>query len=535
MPPSLHPRQLLLLLALALHTTAAFQPPPQLQHPSRNPSVRLSASSSTASIHDLVESIRQGQASVADVTKETLRRIEQQDGAVGAFLALSGDHALTQAKALDAKLAKKDAATLALPLLGLPAAVKDNICTAGVPTTAASRVLQGYIPSYDATAVARLKAAGCVMVGKTNMDEFGMGSTTESSGYHVTRNPRDLTRSPGGSSGGSAAAVASGMVLAALGTDTGGSIRQPASWTGTVGLKPTYGRVSRYGLLAYGSSTDVIGPLTQNVMDAARVLAVLAGADPAHDATTSQAPGAEDFVGAVREMEGRGNKPLAGLKVGLVKETLQSRVEEGVAEAVRKAVKQLEGLGAMVVEVSIPYLDAHCASYYVNVLSEASANLARYDGVRYGLRPKGAESAKTVMLGSRGEGFGEEVKQRILMGTFSLSAGYSDAYYLKSQQLRSVLSQSFSEGFEVADVLVCPTSPTVAYPLGKAAGSKVDMYADDLFTVPASLAGLPAISLPIAGGGEGEAALPVGLQIIGKRFAEAQILQVARALEMAQA
>eukprot|EP00624_Nannochloropsis_granulata_P003994 evm.model.NODE_30175_length_15148_cov_20.226961.1 len=533
MPPSLYPR-LLLFLAVAVHTTTAFHPPPpKLRQISRNPSILLSASSSN-SIHDLVESIRQGQASVTDVTKETLRRIEQQDGVVGAFLALSGDLALAQAKVLDTKLATKDTATAALPLLGLPLAVKDNICTAGVPTTAASSVLQGYVPSYDATAVARLKAAGCILVGKTNMDEFGMGSTTESSGYHVTRNPRDLTRSPGGSSGGSAAAVASGMVLAALGTDTGGSIRQPASWTGTVGLKPTYGRVSRYGLMAYGSSTDVIGPLTQNVMDAAHVLAVLAGEDPAHDTTTSQAPAVQDFVGAVREVEGKGSKPLAGVKVALVKETLQSRVEEGVASAVRKAVNQLEGLGATVVEVSIPYLDAHCASYYVNVLSEASANLARYDGVRYGLRPKGAESAKTVMLGSRGSGFGEEVKQRILLGTFSLSAGYSDAYYLKSQQLRSVLSQSFSESFEVADVLVCPTSPTVAYPLGKAAGSKVDMYADDLFTVPASLAGLPAISLPISGGREGESSLPVGLQIIGQRFAEAQILQVAKALELAQ-
>lgn len=471
---------------------------------------------------------------MTDTVKETLARINQEDaGKIGAFLALSGDKALAQAQALDAKLAAKDKTTQALPLLGLPVGIKDNLCTAGIPTTAASRVLEGYVPSYDATAVAKLIAAGAIVVGKTNMDEFGMGSTTETSGYHLTRNPRDLSRSPGGSSGGSAAAVAAGLVPIALGTDTGGSIRQPAAWTGTVGLKPTYGRVSRHGLLAYGSSTDVIGPLTQTVLDAARVLAAIAGGDPTHDATTSQAPSPADYVKAVQEVEGKGNKPLAGLRVGLVKETLQSRVEDSVASAVRGAVEQLAGLGAEIVEVSIPYLDAHCASYYVNVLSEASANLARYDGVRYGLRPPTANTAKSVMLESRGHGFGEEVKQRILLGTFSLSAGYSDAYYLKSQQLRSVLSQSFTASFQAADVLICPTSPTVAYPLGRAAESKVDMYADDLFTVPASLAGLPGISVPIGGGGA--SGLPIGLQIIGQRFAEAQILQVARAFELAQA
>ena len=522
--------QLLLLLAATTTITLAFQ------LPSRPPSLsRTRCQHHASSIGDIVAHVQKGEASVADTVRATLQRIEQEDGKVGAFLAVSGDQALARAQALDAKIAAKDPATLALPLLGLPIAVKDNICTAGIPTTAASRVLEGYVPSYDATAVARLLGAGAVLVGKTNMDEFGMGSTTETSGYHVTRNPRDLTRSPGGSSGGSAAAVAGGMVTAALGTDTGGSIRQPASWTGTVGLKPTYGRVSRYGLLAYGSSTDVIGPLTHTVTDAAHVLAAIAGADAAHDATTSQAPAPQDFVAAVREVEAKGPKPLAGVRVGLVKETLQTRVDDATAAAVRAAIDQLAGLGAEVVEVSIPYLDAHCASYYVNVLSEASANLARYDGVRYGLRPKQAPSAKTVMLNSRGHGFGEEVKQRILLGTFSLSAGYSDAYYLKSQQLRSVLSQSFAESFGTADVLVCPTAPTVAYPLGRAAESKVDMYADDLFTVPASLAGLPAITLPIVKGAGGSPSLPIGLQIIGQRFAEAQILQVARAFELAQA
>lgn len=524
---------LLLVLAVVAKATAFQSGSVGKYHLRKHLSTRIFSSTT---IHDMVERIQQGQISVAEVTKQSLLQIEAQDRAIGAFLTLSGDQAMSEARALDEKLAGREPGTSTMPLLGLPVAIKDNICTAGIPTTAGSKVLQGYVPSYDATAVARLRAAGAVLVGKTNLDEFGMGSTTESSGYHVTRNPRDLSRSPGGSSGGSAAAVASGMVLAALGTDTGGSIRQPASWTGTVGLKPTYGRVSRHGLLAYGSSTDVIGPLTGTVMDSARLLSALAGADPLHDATTSLAPAAEDYVSAVKEAEARGERPLAGTRIGLIRETLQTRVEDGVSTVVQDAVARLEDLGAEIVEVSIPYLDAHCASYYVNVLSEASANLARYDGVRYGLRPRDAGSAKTVMLGSRGEGFGEEVKQRILLGTFSLSAGYADAYYLKSQQLRSVLSEAFKSAFETADVLISPTAPTVAYPLGKAAGSKVDMYADDLFTVPASLAGLPAISLPVGKAPSSSASsdfLPVGLQIIGQRFAEASILQVARILELA--
>ncbi|CAM9749016.1 unnamed protein product, partial [Chrysoparadoxa australica] len=399
------------------------------------------------------------------------------------------------------------------PLLGLPVAVKDNLCTAEVPTTAASKILQGYVPSYDATAVARMKDAGAIIIGKTNMDEYAMGSTTETSAYQVTRNPRGLGHAPGGSSGGSAAAVASGSVYASLGTDTGGSIRQPASWCGVVGLKPSYGRVSRKGLIAYASSTDCVGPITTTVMDSAALLSVLAGSD-SNDSTclTNAVP---DYTALLQACDFSGGKPLSGIRVGLIKEAVAFNVggvEKDVADAVTQATQVLATLGADIVEVSLPKLPEQCAAYYVNVLSEASANLARFDGIRYGYRQPSASSSSEVMLGSRHDGLGTEVKQRIILGAFALSVGYSDAYYKKALAIRASLQSDFAEAFASCDVMVCPTSPTTAYRLGDLQAKGVKSYADDLYTVPASLAGLPALSLPCGIDGQG---LPVGLQIIG--------------------
>jgi len=409
-------------------------------------------------------------------------------------------------------------------MAGVPVAVKDNICTAGVQTTAGSRVLEGYLPPYDATAVARLKAAGAVLVGKTNMDEFGMGSSTENSGYHTTRNPWDAGRVPGGSSGGSAAAVAAGQCVAALGSDTGGSIRQPASFCGVVGIKPTYGLVSRHGLIAYASSLDTIGPLAPTVEDAAAVLDAVAGTDP-RDATSAPGRGSPGLAGLCLAPEAYGSLPLAGRRFGLVTETLGEGVDAGVQDAVRRSAEHLEALGATVEEVSLPTFDKGLPAYYVIALSEASSNLSRYDGVRYG--PRAAGDDLLEMYTNTRAGLGGEVKRRVLMGTYALSAGYYDAYYKRAQQVRTLVQREMAGALDGRDGLLMPCAPTVAYRLGAKAADPLAMYKGDLMTVNLNLAGLPAVTVPCGFAEDDGATLPVGLQIIGRAFGEGGIVSAA--------
>ncbi|KAG5192131.1 Glutamyl-tRNA amidotransferase subunit A [Tribonema minus] len=495
------------------------------------------AALSPSPLSDAVRAVKSGQRSAESLVQESLDRIAAADGKVAAYLSVQGEAALEAARVIDNAVAAGDAATLAKPLLGLPVAVKDNLCTQGVPTTAASKILEGYVPSYDATAVRKLREAGAIIVGKVNMDEFAMGSTTETSAYKVTRNPRNLGHAPGGSSGGSAAAVASGTVLGALGTDTGGSIRQPAAWCGVVGIKPTYGRVSRSGLIAYASSLDCVGPIATCVADAAALLAAIAGPDAASDATAAEPAPLPDFGAVLRGVDaaleggaggGRG-RPLEGLRVGLISEALTAGgVAPEVAAAARAAADALAALGARIADVSLPRLPQQCAAYYVNALSEASANLARFDGVRYGARARDAASARASLLRTRHDGFGAEVRQRILLGTFSLSAGYADAYYARAQAVRAGLRTDFARAFAGADVLLCPTAPTTAYRLGDFEAKGVASYADDLFTVPASLAGLPALSLPC---GVDAAGLPIGVQLIGGAWQEEALVRAAYAYE----
>lgn len=413
------------------------------------------------------------------------------------------------------------------PLAGRAIAVKDNLCTTGIVTTGGSRILENYIPPYTATAVARLEAAGGLVFGKTNMDEFGMGSSTENSGYGVTRNPWDEDRVPGGSSGGSAAAVAAGICDIALGSDTGGSIRQPASFCGVTGLKPSYGRVSRHGLLAYASSLDTVGPITRTVEDAARVLQIIAGHDPM-DSTTVTSP-VDDYVSLLGSMDGN-DSPLAGLTVGIVSETMSGEGVDGdVAESVRAAVEELRSLGAVVCDVSLPRLSAATAAYYVLAPSEASANLARYDGVRYGVRDDTAVNAKELYTQSRGGGFGAEVKRRICVGTYALSTGYYDAYYLRAQRVRALVRNDYRAAFDAGvDVLVSPVAPTTAFRLGEKTSDPTTMYYGDVMTIPASLAGIPALSVPC---GFGQNGMPVGMQIAGPYLDEATVLRVGHAFQ----
>mmetsp|Transcript_19278 Transcript_19278/g.24320 ORF Transcript_19278/g.24320 Transcript_19278/m.24320 type:complete len:560 (+) Transcript_19278:24-1703(+) len=479
--------------------------------------------SSASPMIDAVNSVKSKELSAAQLMKETLLKIDETDPHVGAFLSVFGEEALKKATDIDEAIASGDTSILNKPLLGLPIAIKDNICTAGKPTTAASKVLEGYIPSYSAEVVSRLEEAGAIVVGKVNMDEFAMGSTTETSAFRVTRNPRALDRVPGGSSGGSAAAVASGAVLASLGTDTGGSIRQPSSFCGVVGLKPSYGRVSRSGLLAYASSTDCIGPIANTVKDCAQILQVIAGSDTQKDASSLDAP-VPDYLCSLVDSD---ETPLKGLRIGVLEETQNCDPE--VLEALKKSVDTLAALGAEIKSVSLPQLPQQCAAYYVNVLSEASANLARYDGIRYGSASKQQSTARGTMLNVRG-GFGDEVKSRILIGTFSLSAGYSDAYYKKALDIRTLLSEEFSAAFEEIDAFVCPTNPVTPYKIGKSSEMGVQVYQDDLFTVPANLAGLPALSVPCDVSTDG---LPIGLQIIGNTLKEDLILQVGYHFEQA--
>ena len=450
------------------------------------------------------------------LAEQHYKRIQDDDGEIGAFLALSRERALAQADRIDRLASEGDPLP---PLAGVPVAIKDVLSTRGVRTTAGSKSLEKYVPPYDCTAVARVEAAGAVILGKTNCDEFAMGSSNENSAFRPVRNPRDLSRVPGGSSGGSAAAVAANMAVAALGSDTGGSIRQPASFCGVVGLMPTYGRVSRYGLIAFASSLDHIGPLANTVKDAAIILQTIAGRDPM-DSTSADVP----VPAYVAELE----KPVRGLKIGVAKEYFGEGLDDEVRHAVESAIDGLTTLGCEIIPVSLPHTQYAIPTYYVIATAEASSNLARYDGVRYSFRAKGVKSLSDMYRRSRDESFGAEVKRRIMLGTYALSAGYYDAYYLKAQKVRRLLTQDFAKAFGAVDAIVTPTSPTAAFRLGEKSDDPLAMYLADIYTVTADLAGIPGISIPC---GETREKLPIGLQILGKHFDEGTILRLAHAYE----
>jgi aspartyl-tRNA(Asn)/glutamyl-tRNA(Gln) amidotransferase subunit A len=466
---------------------------------------------------DVVRSAVQDRKTTAFALAEAhYARIEKEDGKIGAFLTLCKERALEQADRIDRLAAEGNP----LPqLAGVPVGIKDVMSTLGVRTTAGSKILEKYIPPYNCAVVARMENAGAVILGKTNCDEFAMGSSNENSAFYPVRNPRDLSRVPGGSSGGSAAAVAAEMAVVALGSDTGGSIRQPASFCGVVGLMPTYGRVSRYGLIAFASSLDHIGPLTKTVKDAAIVLRTIAGRDPM-DSTSADVP-VPDYVA---ELE----KPVRGLKLGVAKEYFGEGLDDEVSHAVESAIDRLKGLGCEIVPISLPHTPYAIPAYYLIATAEASANLARYDGVRYTCRAAGTKSLAEMYRRTRNEGFGTEVKRRIMLGTYALSAGYYDAYYLKAQKVRTLLARDFEEAFRSVDAIVTPTSPTPAFRLREKSDDPLAMYLADIYTVTADLAGIPGISVPC---GVTHDNLPVGLQILGKHFDEATILRVAQAYE----
>ncbi|MGA2857789.1 MAG: Asp-tRNA(Asn)/Glu-tRNA(Gln) amidotransferase subunit GatA [Candidatus Sulfotelmatobacter sp.] len=446
-------------------------------------------------------------------------RIQKEDGQIGAFLTLSKERALKQADRIDRMTAEGKPLP---PLGGVPVGIKDVMSTRGVRTTAGSKILENYIPPYDCTAVARMEAAGAVVLGKMNCDEFAMGSSNENSAYHPVRNPRDLNRVPGGSSGGSAAAVAADMAVVTLGSDTGGSIRQPASFCGVVGLMPTYGRVSRYGLIAFASSLDHIGPLAKTVKDAAIVLRAIAGRDPM-DSTSADVP-VPDYVAEL-------DKPVRGLKLGVAQEYFAEGLDDEVRQAVESAIDKLKNLGSEIVPISLPHTPFAIPTYYLIATAEASANLARYDGVRYSHRARGVKTLSEMYRRSRNEGFGAEVKRRIMLGTYALSAGYYDAYYLKAQKVRTLLARDFDDAFRKVDAIVTPTSPTPAFRLGEKSNDPLAMYLADIYTVTADLAGIPGISVPC---GATKDKLPIGLQILGRHFDEATILRIANAYEQTE-
>lgn len=472
-----------------------------------------------ATIHALHARLRSGEVRATALTEAVLQRLQAVEARLHAYITVTPDLARQQAEAADAAFARGEVRS---PLQGIPLAIKDNICTAGVRTTCASRLLASFVPPYDATVIQRLRAAGAVFVGKANMDEFAMGSSTENSAFGPTRNPwGDLSYVPGGSSGGPAAAVAADTCIAALGSDTGGSIRLPAAMTGVVGLKPTYGRVSRFGLVAFASSLDQIGPLTKDVEDAALLLQVIAGHD-ARDATSGDVP-----VPDYRQALGRG---VQRLTLGVPREYFVAGMDAEVEQAVRAAIATLRTLGAELVEVSLPHTRYAIATYYILATAEASSNLARYDGVRYGTRTSQATHLLDMYRRTRAEGFGTEVKRRIMLGTYALSAGYYDAYYKKAQQLRTLFRQDFQQAFTRCDALLAPVSPTAAFRLGERLSDPLQMYLADVFTTPVNLAGLPAISVPC---GFTRQALPIGLQIIAPPFCEETLLQVAAAFEAA--
>ncbi len=498
--------------------------------------------------HELAPRIKSGEVRAEEAAREVLRLIEKKDSAIGAYLAIDPESVIEDAQEVDRRIAAGEPTG---PLAGVPIAIKDAICTKGLETTCASRILEGFVPPYDATVIARLRAADAVIVGKTNMDQFGMGSSNENSGFDVCRNPLDTSRVPGGSSGGSAAALAAGTAVLALGEDTGGSIRQPAAFCGVVGLKPTYGRVSRYGIIAYGSSFDQVGPMARNVEDCARLLGIIAGHDPMD--TTSASETVPDYAANLKQ-------GIEGVRIGVPEEYLAEGLDPSVKESVGRAIERMESLGARVESVRLPHTEYAVAAYYILVTAEASSNLARYDGVKYGYRggegdaannahggaapeasagsgagvrpqPIATEDRLDAMYGStRSGGFGLEVKRRIMLGTYVLSAGYYDAYYDKAQRVRTLIKGDFDQAFEKVDLLVAPTTPTTAFRIGEKIDDPLQMYLSDVYTVPINLAGVPAISLPCGTDPDG---MPIGLQIIGPHFGEERILRAAYAFEKA--
>jgi aspartyl-tRNA(Asn)/glutamyl-tRNA(Gln) amidotransferase subunit A len=467
------------------------------------------------SIHDALEAKR---ISAGELLEEFYSRISRRNAELNAFLTLSPERARAQAERIDAMLARGEPLP---PLAGVLVAVKDVISTRGIRSTCGSRILENYVPPYDATAVARLEAAGAVVLGKTNCDEFAMGSSNENSAYGPVRNPVALDRVPGGSSGGSAAAVTAGLAVAALGTDTGGSIRQPGALCGIPAMMPTYGRVSRYGLIAFASSLDRIGPFATSVYDVAAVMHVIAGRDPA-DSTSASAP--------VVNLTAALDQPVKGLRIGVPEEYFIEGAQPEVRAKVEAGIKLLETLGCVPVRLRMPHTDYAIAAYYIIATAEASSNLARYDGVRYGPRVPGDGTLLGMYKATRGHGFGPEVKRRIMLGTYALSSGYYEAYYLKAQKVRSLIARDFTEAFTKVDAIVTPTSPVTAFRLGERTADPLQMYLADIFTVTGSLAGVPGISVPC---GRDSAGLPVGLQILGPHFGEARVLQLAHAFEQA--
>ena len=494
--------------------------------------------------HELAPRIKSGEVTAEEVARDALRLIEEKDPAINAYLAVRPESVIADAQDVDRRVSAGESTG---PLAGVPIAIKDAICTKGLETTCASRILEGFVPPYDATVIARLREADAVILGKTNMDQFGMGSSNENTGFEICKNPLDTARVPGGSSGGSAAALAAGTAVLALGEDTGGSIRQPAAFCGVVGLKPTYGRVSRYGIIAYGSSFDQVGPMARNVEDCARLLGVIAGHD--HMDTTSSSEAVPDYTATLK-------RGIEGLRIGVPEEYMAEGLDGAVKESVGRAIERMETLGARVESVHLPHTEYAVAAYYILVTAEASSNLARYDGVKYGYRgndegPSAGEGASTAgeaggvaasqtlapedrlddMYGStRSGGFGLEVKRRIMLGTYVLSAGYYDAYYDKAQRVRTLIKGDFDQAFEKVDLIVTPTTPTTAFRVGEKIGDPLQMYLSDIYTVPINLAGVPAISLPCGKDPDG---MPIGLQIIGPHFGEERILRAAFAFEKA--
>jgi len=462
--------------------------------------------------------VAEGKISATALAESYFAKIESDDPKIGAYLMLSKERALTKAAEVDAQVKKGEKLA---PLAGVPVGIKDVLVTKGVRTTAGSKILANYIPPYDCTAVARLESAGAVVLGKLNCDEFAMGSSNENSAYKPVHNPRDLSRVPGGSSGGSAAAVAADMAVTTLGSDTGGSIRQPASFCGVIGLKPTYGRVSRYGLIAFASSLDNIGPFVKTAKDAAIMLRTIAGRDPM-DSTSAEVP-VPDYVVEIE-------KPVKGMKIGVAKEYFGEGLEPETRAAIEAAIQKLAKLGCEIVDVSLPHTKYAIPAYYLVATAEASSNLARFDGVRYGHRANSVRSLSDMYRRSRDEGFGPEVKRRIMLGTYALSAGYYDAYYLKAQRVRTLLTNDFIEAFKKVDAIVGPTCPTPAFKLGEKVDDPLAMYLADIYTVTANLAGIPGISIPV---GNSKENLPIGMQIFGKHFDEATILRLAHAYEQA--
>jgi aspartyl-tRNA(Asn)/glutamyl-tRNA(Gln) amidotransferase subunit A len=470
-------------------------------------------------ISEIRDLLNRKEVSVSNVVDSVYERIDAVEEKIKAFVTITKEKALKMACEAEEKLETADLGKRnTMSVLGVPLAIKDNMCTRGIRTTCSSKMLDNFMPPYESTVTSRLLGQGYVLIGKTNMDEFAMGSSTENSGFHTTRNPWNLERIPGGSSGGSAAAVAADECIAALGSDTGGSIRQPAALCGIVGLKPTYGRVSRYGLVAFASSLDQIGPITKNVRDSAILLNAISGHDPLD--STSAPVTLPDFTSVL-------GKNIRGMRIGIPKEYFIKGMDKEIEGSVKEAVKKLESLGAIPVEVSLPHTGYAVATYYVLATSEASSNLARYDGVKYGLRAEGKD-LMDMYMNTRAQGFGTEVKRRIMLGTYALSSGYYEAYYKKAQQVRTLIKKDFEEAFREVEVIVTPTSPTAAFKIGEKTADPLQMYLSDIFTISVNLAGVPGISVPC---GFTSNNLPIGLQIIGRHFDEENILKVAYAYE----